>query len=114
MTTTTEDLGQLQDDLRAVLVGRGKNAGDADEIVFVATQAAQAAIGRLIEVVGSAPDSHRDTAIIMAINIMERLALSGYDLGPKPDCDPGDEDRGRTARTTVSGAFGLRPSARSM
>ena len=82
---TGEDLSKLQGELCTMLIGQGRSAKDAGEIVFVATQAARDAIGRLTKVVGLAPESHRDTAIVLAIQIMERLALSGYDLGRKGD-----------------------------
>ena len=80
MTMTGDDMRALQHELGGVLIAKGRPPGDADLIVQLATQAAQEAIQRLIEVVGAAPEAHRDTAIVLALNIMERLALSGYDL----------------------------------
>ena len=81
---TDDQMRTLQDELRAVLIDKGRTASDADEIVLVASQAAREAIGRLTEVVGLAPEGHRDLAIVLAINIMERLALAGYDLSGNP------------------------------
>ena len=85
MTTTGDDMRQLKDELRAILIGNGRTASDADEIVFVAAQAAREAVQRLIEVVGTVPEGNRDIAIILALNIVEKLMLSGYKLGKKPD-----------------------------
>ncbi|MEO6717529.1 MAG: hypothetical protein ABIM50_09835 [Novosphingobium sp.] len=83
MTMTGDDMRQLTDELCAVLIAQGRTAGEADEIVMVATEAARESIQRLVEVVGRAPEGHRDVALVLGLNIMERLALSGYDLGRK-------------------------------
>ena len=85
MTMTGDDMRQLTDELCATLVANGRKADDADEIVFVAAEAARESMQRLIEVVGTAPEAIRDMAIVLALNIMERLALSGYDLEKKLD-----------------------------
>lgn len=78
---TGDQMRAVQHELGGVLIAKGRTPGDADLIVQLATRAAQEAIQRLIEVVGTAPEAHRDAAIVLAINIMERLALSGYNLG---------------------------------
>ena len=78
MTTTGDDMRQLTDELRAALIAHGRIASDADDIVFVAAEAARESMQRLIEIVGTATEGNRDIAIILALNIMERLALSGY------------------------------------
>lgn len=82
MTMTGNDMLRLTDELCAVLIAQGRTAGDADQIVAVAAEAARESMQRLIEVVGTAPEHHRDVAIVMGLSIMERLALSGFDLGP--------------------------------
>lgn len=83
MTMTGDDLGKLQDELCAMLVAQGRSSKDAGEIVFVATQAARDAIGRLTKIVGLAPENHRDAAVVIAVNIMERLLLAEIGLGGK-------------------------------
>ena len=81
MTMSGEQMRELQHELGGVLIAKGRTPGEADLIVQLATQAAQDSIQRLIAVVGTAPEAQRDVAIVLAINIMERLALSGYDPG---------------------------------
>jgi hypothetical protein len=78
---TGDQMRAVQQELGGVLIAKGRTPGDADQIVQLATQAAQEAIQRLIAVVGTAPEAQRDVAIVLAINIMERLALSGYGPG---------------------------------
>ncbi len=85
MTMTGDQMRSLQHELGGLLIAQGRTPGDADLIVALAAQAAQEAIQRLIEVVGAAPQAHRDTAIVLALNIMERLALTGYDLRGQGD-----------------------------
>ena len=79
---TVDDMLKLRGELQATLVARGRNAEDVEAIVAVASQAARDSMQRLVEVVGTAPEANRDLAIILALNIMERLALSGYKLPP--------------------------------
>ena len=85
MTMTGDDMRQLTNELRGVLIAQGRTAGDADEIVAFAAEAARESMGRLIEVVGTATERNRDIAIILGLNIMERMALSGYSPGQKLD-----------------------------
>lgn len=82
MTMTGDDMHQLTDQLRGVLIAQGRTAADADEIVTVAAEAARESMGRLIEIVGTASERNRDIAIILGLNIMERVALSGYRPAP--------------------------------
>ena len=82
MPMTGDDMLKLRGELQATLVARGRSADDAEAIVAVASQAARDSMQRLVEVVGTEPEANRDLAIILALNIMERLALAGYKLAP--------------------------------
>ena len=82
---TNDDLRLLKEELCGALIANGRTASDADDdIVIVAAEAAREAMQPLVEVIGTAPESHRDAAILLALNIMERLALAGHKLD-KPD-----------------------------
>lgn len=76
-----DDMRLLKEELLGVLIANGRTPSDADDIVVVAAQASREAMQRLVEVIGTAPESDRDAALILALSIMERLALAGH----KPD-----------------------------
>ena len=58
MTMTGDEMHQLTDELRSALIAKGRAASDADDIVFVAAEAARDSMQRLIEVVGTAPEGN--------------------------------------------------------
>ena len=80
-----DEMAELKSSLCAVLIQHGRSANDAVDVVDLAALAASAAIQRLVEIIGTVSEGNRDVAIILAINIMERLALAGYKLGERPD-----------------------------
>lgn len=83
MGMTAEELADLEEELRAVLLGKGRAPADADEIIDIAGRAAQEGIASMVAVARAAQEHNRDSAIILAIHIMERLALSsGSQLDP--------------------------------
>ena len=75
---SNDDMRLLKEELHGALIANGRTPSEADDIVVVAAQAAREAMQRLIEVIGTAPGKDRDAAIILALSIMERLALAGY------------------------------------
>ena len=79
----------LKEELHAALISNGKTPSEADDIVVVAAQATREAMQRLIEVIGPAPENDRDAAIILALSIMERLALAGHKLDKVDKNEPG-------------------------
>ena len=84
-----DDMRLLKEELRGVLIANGRTASDADDVVIVAAQAAREAMQRLIEVIGTAPENDRDAAIILALSIMERLALAAHKPDKLDENDPG-------------------------
>lgn len=77
MGMSAEELADLEEELRAVLLGTGWTAADADEIIETASSAARQGIASLVSVAATAQEHNRDRAIILALHIMERLALAG-------------------------------------
>ena len=76
MAVTAEELADLEEELRAVLIDKGWAQSDADEIIDTASSAAHKGIASMVAVAGAAQAHNRDSAIILALYIMEKLALS--------------------------------------
>ena len=84
MGMSAEELADLEEELRAVLLGTGWTSADADEIIDTASSAARQGIASLVAVAATAQEHNRDRAIILALHIMERLALAGgSEPGPR-------------------------------
>jgi hypothetical protein len=84
MAMTAEALADLEEELRAVLVDQGRTLSDANEIIDAASHAARQGIASLVAAAGAAQEHNRDSAIILALHIMERLALAnGSQLRPR-------------------------------
>jgi hypothetical protein len=77
MGISAEELADLEEELRNVLIDKGWAVRDADEIIDTASSAAHQGIASMVAVAGAAQEHNRDSAIILALYIMERLALSG-------------------------------------
>lgn len=88
MSMTAEQLAELEIQLGDLLIAKGWAQADADEIIDAASAAAHQGIASMVAAAGSAQPHNRDSAIILALYIMQRLALSDDSL-PDPGKLPG-------------------------